>query len=131
MDPMVPGEAAAFFVCPGNDFHGQIGFHPRILKALHHLERGKDSQSPIEPASGRLAVQVASNQERGAFGRTPFMAHEEVGHRILEHTKSARLGIAGQQATRLTILSRKRLAVHASRRCSDAREFVDALEQAH
>ncbi|MCY1513111.1 hypothetical protein D9M68_475940 [compost metagenome] len=91
-------EPASFFVGPGNDLDRQIRFDPGILKAFHRLEGRKGSQSAIEASAGRLAVEVAADDEGGLFGKAAFAPDEQVRHRILKHAKTARERALGQKA---------------------------------
>jgi hypothetical protein len=107
-------EARAFFVGPGHDLDGA----QRRLAARHHrldrLERGENSEHAVEPAAGRLRVDMRAGDDGLKCRIAAFVAQEEIGNAVRERLEADRASPGDQLRPRIGFGRRQRRPVDAA-----------------
>ena len=75
-------KSRSFFVRPAHDFDRSPTVDLPIRKDPQHLETCQHSVDSVEPAAGRLSIEVAANEDRRRFRLRARANREDVAHLI-------------------------------------------------
>ncbi len=103
----------SFLVRPAHDFDRSPTVDLPIRKDPQHLESCQHSVDSVEPAAGRLSIEVAANEDRWRFGLRAGANREDVAHLIDPDLAANLARPLCKLIARTTVLIREGLSITA------------------
>src|SRR5207249_9030975 len=93
----------ALLVGPGDDLDRRLGLVAEVVQGTHQLEPGHHAISAVEPAAGRLRVEMAAGHDRRQIRIAAGPARENVADPVDRDRAAGLLAPADEEAPRLAV----------------------------